>query len=483
MQDLNFIKPTIVEKASDKKPGVLMTVGGVFQRADTKNANQRVYPKQLWNKVLQSEDVKQRLQNRQMYGMLGHPASGKTDPEKISHIVTKQELRSDGTIYGEADILDTPTGRIASTLIDAGAVLGISSRGDGTVEKKGSHTEVQDDYKLETYDFVIKPSTPGAFPGIVEGEQEENEKLIANAIDGLVESDLPHDQRVKVLTECLKILSVLEATNTGDSVQKVSTKIQNALTEAEPEVILSITADDHPVVESEPQDQPQPVQENNVGEQQLTGDMLVWHQNQIESAVQNALAEQYNQIHELQQSVVESQRDAAEVRRKLDAAEEIIEGFQGEVCSLQEQIENHEPETDPTLTRRYEAAVELLDAALERLPEIAEGQRRIEALESLLEAAVDRTKTNQVEEAVKRCLAQVPAAKHGDFRGLLEGYETPSSVYEAFKKLVSLSGTKVHNNEPLPSGNLEEDVDVDAQPLNESVSFGKRLHKRLQLAV
>ena len=183
LKELQPFKYKVLEGRGNS-PGVLMTIGGVFQRADIKNANGRVYPKELWNEVLQRPELKERIENRRMVGMLGHPASGVTDPEKISHVVTKQEFRSDGTIYGEADILDTPNGRIAASLAEAGVGWGISSRGDGSIEKKGDHNEVQNDYKLETYDIVLKPSTPNAYPQVLEGvESSENERLVAEAID------------------------------------------------------------------------------------------------------------------------------------------------------------------------------------------------------------------------------------------------------------------------------------------------------------
>ena len=117
LKELQSFKYNILEKS--KRSGVLLTVGGIFQRADTENANKRIYSKELWMDILQGPDAVERINRRRMVGMLGHPGSGKTDEEKISHVVTVQELRSNNEIYGEAEILDTPMGRITATMLEA----------------------------------------------------------------------------------------------------------------------------------------------------------------------------------------------------------------------------------------------------------------------------------------------------------------------------------------------------------------------------
>ena len=230
--------------ASKLRAGVIRRIEGVFQRADTKNANSRVYPLSLWSDVLRRPDVTERIQRRQMLGMLGHPADGQTVPREVSHVITKQELRNDGTIIGEAEILDTPDGRIAATFFDAGVELGISSRGDGSVEKKGDEDIVQNDFRLETYDLVLKPSTPGAYPQVVE-HIEENEKLIAEAIEGLVKSELKEDQRLPILLSSLKILSVLEAKNCGDLVKSLTKSItEEVQSSTDGKILISVIANE-----------------------------------------------------------------------------------------------------------------------------------------------------------------------------------------------------------------------------------------------
>lgn len=475
----------ILEKAS-KKSGVLMEIGGVFQRADTKNANGRVYPRDLWMEVLQRPDVVERIENRRMVGTLGHPSSGQTDPEKVSHVVTKQELRSDGTVYGEAEILDTPTGRVAATMLNAGVGLGISSRGDGSIEKKGGTDEVQNDYRLETYDLVLKPSTPGAYPGMLgESTVEENEKLVADAIDGLVNSEgIPAEQRMGVLAESLKILSALEAENSGDRIKTLSTKIQEEIAAASPskDPVVTITAN-----ESVQQPGFTPVtEENDMGQNQgsapqLAPDTLAWHQGQVSYYVEQANAAKQQEIDGLKNTLINTQREHTETKKRLKAAESLIEDFTKKIRELEENA--GQVVEDPELRRRYDAAVELLDEAIKRLPEIGQLRRRTDTLEQLLQSSIDRVQEDVFEQAVAEKLALIDESYHDAIRPVLEKCSTPEDVEEAFEAFKAVSGTVAPRmpTDPLPNRRLPEEK-KPSTPTNKK-NFTSLLAGRLRRAV
>lgn len=138
-----------------------LRVEGVFQRADVQNANKRVYPKSIWEKTLTKDEIKESLSNKSFYGELDHPSDGKTKLSRVSHVVTGLWMEDDGVVYGSAEILDTPNGQILQKLFEAGTQVGISSRGSGSVSSSGV---VGEDFKLAAFDFVAKPSTPGALP-------------------------------------------------------------------------------------------------------------------------------------------------------------------------------------------------------------------------------------------------------------------------------------------------------------------------------
>lgn len=489
LDELLIFTPTLLEKTK-LRSGVLMTVGGTFQRAETENANKRIYPKDLWSKILKDKGITTKIEDRQMVGCLSHPASGQTDPEKISHIVTKQELLSDNTVYGEADILDTPMGRITATLFDAGAKIGISSRGDGTLEKKGDYSTVQNDYQLETYDFVLKPSTPGAYPGIIENI-EENEKLVAEAIEGLVNSDLPEDQRIPVLAECLKILSILEADNSGGRIKTLTEKLTEVLKADAPEVIVGVTAKES-IDPQEPEGTSEKgPQENEMGipkkndpvQLEISADTLAWHQSQVSKAVSEIEAQKDQELDKIKDTVIRMEKRISDKEERIAAAEEIIDEFQTEIKRLKETSDNADIPIDEELQERYAASVELLDEALRRLPELGVAQRRITTLESLLEAAIDRAKSEKVDEAVEENLARLPRGIDKEqAKKLFENCSNVAEVseqFEALSKITGIGSRRIH--EPLPGGPINEGNLPNKKPKRDPMdeNFTQRLNRRL----
>lgn len=158
-------------KHNSKRKGNI--IAGQFSKADVRNENGRIYRYRLWEHLLARPSFRDKLKTRRVLGQLGHPDIVETTLTDVSHIVTVLELRPDGTIYGEAEILDTPSGRILKTLYDAGVQLGISSRGylpeGSNLIPEGNDLVVPDDFELVTFDFVIDPSSQDAFPSLQEG--------------------------------------------------------------------------------------------------------------------------------------------------------------------------------------------------------------------------------------------------------------------------------------------------------------------------
>ena len=102
-----------------------------------------------------------------------------------------ESLKENGKqIIGEAKIIDTPMGNIVKNLIDAGAKLGVSSRGMGSLEKRNGVNYVKEDFTLAAIDIVADPSAPNAF---VDGILEGKEWIWNNGI--LIESDIAHYEK------------------------------------------------------------------------------------------------------------------------------------------------------------------------------------------------------------------------------------------------------------------------------------------------
>ena len=75
---------------------------------------------------------------------------------------------------GKAQLLDTPMGKIAKSLIGEGVTLGVSSRGVGSLQTSNEgYKVVGEDFMLATAaDIVADPSAPDAFvSGIMEGKE------------------------------------------------------------------------------------------------------------------------------------------------------------------------------------------------------------------------------------------------------------------------------------------------------------------------
>jgi len=147
----------------------VLKMTGVLQRANSPNANNRIYPKP----ILEREDGKMQdgIKARSAVGELDHPDTPVVQLENGSHLVTKTWWDGDD-LKGEVEILNTPKGRILEAYINRGVRLGISSRGLGSTSKTNEgHDLVEDDYNLITYDFVSNPSTAGAFMNLNESEE------------------------------------------------------------------------------------------------------------------------------------------------------------------------------------------------------------------------------------------------------------------------------------------------------------------------
>ena len=167
-----------------------MKIKGVFMQAETKNRNGRVYPLDVLQKEVARYN-KELVESKRAFGELGHPEGPTVNLDRVSHMI--EELVPEGKdIIGKAKILDTPNGKIVKELLNAGAKLGVSSRGMGTLEKRGQTNYVKDDFYLATAGVIVAdPSAPKAF---VEGIMEGKEWIWDNGI--LKESEVAKIHRV-----------------------------------------------------------------------------------------------------------------------------------------------------------------------------------------------------------------------------------------------------------------------------------------------
>ena len=165
------ITANAVNESIAKNDGKLI-VTGILQRAEAKNQNGRIYPKDtLVREAKKYTDTF--IKQHRALGELDHPESSVVNLQNASHNITEMGWSGDNLI-GTVEVLGTPSGNILKELFKAGIKLGISSRGLGSVETVAESEddsgvdempaqEVQPDFELIAFDFVSNPSTQGAF--------------------------------------------------------------------------------------------------------------------------------------------------------------------------------------------------------------------------------------------------------------------------------------------------------------------------------
>src|SRR6056300_1982476 len=152
------------EKNGTKK----YAIEGVFMTAETKNRNGRIYPREVMESAVNKYDNEQ-VKTGRAVGELNHPEGPTVNLDKVSHKIEKLEWKGNDVV-GKATILETPMGKIVQGLLDGGVNLGVSTRGMGSLERRGDAMYVKNDFLLNAVDIVQDPSAPSAFVnGVMEG--------------------------------------------------------------------------------------------------------------------------------------------------------------------------------------------------------------------------------------------------------------------------------------------------------------------------
>lgn len=155
-------------KGSQKK----MYIEGIFLQGDICNRNGRMYPMETLSREV-TRYTEAFVNKGRALGELGHPDGPTVNLDRVSHKIVS--LTCEGNNFrGKAQLLETPMGKIAKSLIAEGVCLGVSSRGVGSLKMTNEgHKIVGEDFMLATAaDIVADPSAPDAFvQGIMEGKE------------------------------------------------------------------------------------------------------------------------------------------------------------------------------------------------------------------------------------------------------------------------------------------------------------------------
>ena len=205
-----------VEVLTEEKDGKkTLYIQGPFLQAEVVNRNNRCYPiSTMVNEVKRYSECF--VDKGRALGELGHPDGPQINLDRVSHKIV--ELRQEGNNFiGKAQILSTPMGKIASSLIGEGVRLGVSSRGMGSIFQKNGVNYVGEDFMLATAaDIVADPSAPDAFvDGIMEGKEwvweggvlrEVHCEQVKRTINTLVDSDLLEANKLRLFANFLSNL-------------------------------------------------------------------------------------------------------------------------------------------------------------------------------------------------------------------------------------------------------------------------------------
>jgi len=188
-------------------------IEGVFMQSGVKNRNGRIYPKP----ILEGQLVKYNdtfIQGGRALGELGHPDSPTVNLERASHNIVEMRYINETDVHGKAKLLDTPYGKIAKTFVDEGIVLGVSTRGLGSLKESEGAQVVQSDFYLAAVDIVADPSAPEAFVnGIMENKEwiyesgllvERQVEQIQNAMDSAAAKGRTEEEVLNIFEKILQ---------------------------------------------------------------------------------------------------------------------------------------------------------------------------------------------------------------------------------------------------------------------------------------
>ena len=149
-----------------------LCIKGIFLQSECVNRNGRKYSFSIMEREVKRYN-EQYVERGRALGELGHPDGPTVNLDRVSHKIVSLTCEGNNWI-GKAQILSTPMGKIAESLLKEGVCLGVSSRGIGSLRPtKEGFNEVGEDFMLATAaDIVADPSAPDAFvQGIMEGKE------------------------------------------------------------------------------------------------------------------------------------------------------------------------------------------------------------------------------------------------------------------------------------------------------------------------
>jgi hypothetical protein len=169
-----------------------------LQKYGVPNRNGRIYPEKILKR--ESDKYKEMINRGMSISELNHPESSLIDLDRVSHLITDIWWENN-VLMGKIKLLTTPgfhergivssKGDVAANMMRQGVTMGVSSRGVGSLVKKGEQNEVQDDFELICFDLVSSPSTPGAYLYLNQDDRERYDENVEEKKEDILNNSNP----------------------------------------------------------------------------------------------------------------------------------------------------------------------------------------------------------------------------------------------------------------------------------------------------
>jgi hypothetical protein len=437
-------------------------VEGPYQRSGVKNANGREYALKIWERIVGDPDspTQQAVKAGGMLGHLEHPKDGRMDGREGALVTRSLKLRSDGVVWGVSELLDTPHGLTLQEYTRRGIRWGVSSRGNGSVSDTGKVNET--DYELVTFDAVMRPSTPGAYPKRIDSGKGSKPSESADGSGSLTEE----------AEACLVGIQSLQETDLEALDETTRAKFAAALLDNLSRV-------------------------NSLGRSNGLSDKKV-------TELQDWLIRTLRESQEVSDDSVEVDLEELLANVSTDDDPEQAAAFQRVVAELQQQLDASANEAEDLRAELETARLELGQARAENVrvnsqresfkEDLEDARSELERVRSKLSIAEDvlsERSTVEVadakQQAVEEAITQVEGLEQ--FRTVLEGAEDAVQVFELAEELLPAVAAKRQqarqaatppapiNRRALPQPGMlvESDVRGGAQRSSTSPSRGARV--------
>lgn len=406
---------------------------GPAQKSDERNANNRYYPREIWEKWIADPNspAQVAIKERAMLGHLEHPKDGRTDGNEGALVVTEATLGKDGIVRAKFELLDTPKGLILQEYTRKGVKWGVSSRGNGSVNEKGRVNP--DDYVLETWDAVMRPSVSIANPKLREGDEAKRASSVAESDAGAAAATLPADADRRVSDVETLAEQAIDALDEMER-HELSVRLLEAMRALRPHMAVPA----HPRVQEATQRAFWKLSAIQESRTQTVDDL-------IESACRQAGGDEDGErdyasvLERVQRQATASATEAEDLRTRLEDAESRLLTAQWQVQEQQE---------------RLSEAEEARETAM----------RRATMAEQLLAERPAREVSGHVLDAVDEAVGEVEGLEQ--FRHLLERCEEPDEVAALAESLLPIV---------VKATTIEEDVvETPAAPVEETTKGNSR---------